>query len=204
MKGVAIVSSKGGTGKTTLAHLLALGAAWRDEPSYLMHTDKRDPITVQGRPYLYYDARTPEKLTTLVEAAINQDGLCIIDGGGNRPKFDNWIAKSVDLVLIPVTPDQEATQLAMFDRERMIDNGAGQCLYLLNNVSTNAKARAFDQSIFYDQLESDLIAGEIKSLAAVRRLNIPDAQPFSTPPTNLNNLSRHFYRMVDDILRKAH
>lgn len=200
MKGVAIVSSKGGTGKTSLAHLLALGAAWKNIPSYLMHTDNRDPITVQGRPYLYYDARTPETLAALVQAAINQHGLCIIDGGGNRPDFDNWIAQYVDLVLIPVTPDQEATKLAQADRKRMIDAGAENCRYLLNNVSTNAKAREFDRSMFYSQLDSELIAGEVKSLAAIKRLNIPDVEPFSTPPSNLNNLSRYFYKIVDSIV----
>jgi len=196
MKGVAIASSKGGTGKTSLSHLLALGAAWNNVPSYLMHTDNREPIRVQGRPYLYYDARTPETLATLVESAVNQDGLCIIDGGGNRPEFDNWIASAVDLVLIPVSPDQESATLAISDRERMLKSGATDCRYILNNVSTNAKARAFDQTAFYDQLDQDLILGEVKAVAAVKRLGIPDQEPFSTPPSNLNKLSRVFYDLV--------
>jgi len=140
MKGVALASSKGGTGKTSLSHLLALGAAWNNIPSYLMHTDNREPIRVQGRPYLYYDARTPETLAALVESAVNQDGLCIIDGGGNRPDFDNWIAGAVDMVLIPVSPDQESTALAISDRERMLTAGATDCRYILNNVS---RSRAF-------------------------------------------------------------
>ena len=200
MKGVAIAGAKGGTGKTGLSHLLALGAAWNNIPSYLMHTDDREPIAVQGRPYLYYDARTPETLSTLVGAAINQDGLCIIDGGGNRPEFDNWIAQAVDLVLIPVSPDQDSTRLAIIDRKRMIDAGANDCRFILNNVSTNAKARAFDQTAFYDQLNPEHIAGEVKAMSAIKRLGMPDTQPFATPPTNLNNLARKFYRLVNGIV----
>ena len=196
MKGVALVSSKGGTGKTSLSHLLALGAAWNNVPSYLMHTDARDPIQVQGRPYLYYDARKPETLATLVEAAINQDGLCIIDGGGNRPDFDNWIANAMDLVLLPVTPDQESTALAISDRERMLSAGASDCRFILNNVSSNANARAFDQAAFYDLLDPDLIIGEIKSVSAIKRLSMPDKEPFTTPPSNLNKLSRSFYQLI--------
>ena len=196
MKGIAIAASKGGTGKTSLSHLLALGAAWNNVPSYLMHTDDREPIQVQGRPYLYYDARKPETLATLVESAINQDGLCIIDGGGNRPDFDNWIAETVDLVLIPVTPDQESTSLAISDRERMLSAGASDCRFILNNVSSNANARTFDQTAFYDQLDKNLIIGEIKTISSIKRLGMPDLTPFSTPPSNLNKIARSFYKVI--------
>ena len=54
MKGVAITGIKGGTGKTTLSHALALGAAWHQVPAYFLHTDDREPIQVNGRPYAYY------------------------------------------------------------------------------------------------------------------------------------------------------
>jgi hypothetical protein len=46
-------------------------------------------------------------------AVVNEDGLCIIDSDGNRPDFDRWIADSVDLVLIPVTPDPEGVVLGL-------------------------------------------------------------------------------------------
>ena len=41
MKGVATIGKKGGNGKTTLAHLLALGACWKAVPAHFMHTDDR-------------------------------------------------------------------------------------------------------------------------------------------------------------------
>ncbi len=84
MRGVLIVSTKGGVGKTSISHLLALGAAWKNVPAHLMHTDKRTPIQVNGRPYLCYDARNPETLAHLMGSAVSKNGLCIIDSGGNR------------------------------------------------------------------------------------------------------------------------
>ena len=93
MRGVALTQRKGGSGKTVLSHALALGASWHNIPAYLMHTDNREPLKVNGRPYMYYDAREPKTLQTLVDAAINADGLCIIDSAGNRPEFDEWIGR---------------------------------------------------------------------------------------------------------------
>jgi hypothetical protein len=45
----------------------------KNTPAYLMHTDDREPIAVNGRPYMYYDARQPETLSNLMGAAINND-----------------------------------------------------------------------------------------------------------------------------------
>ncbi|WP_221900511.1 hypothetical protein [Bathymodiolus platifrons methanotrophic gill symbiont] len=49
MKGIAIVGTKGGVGKTSIAHLLALGAAWKNTPAYLMHTDDREGSVAKNK-----------------------------------------------------------------------------------------------------------------------------------------------------------
>ena len=95
MRGIALTQRKGGSGKTALSHALALGASWHNVPAYLMHTDNREPLKVNGRPYMYYDARKPETLQTLVNAAINTDGLCIIDSAGNRPELKRSATSSI-------------------------------------------------------------------------------------------------------------
>ena len=92
MKGVAIANPKGGVGKTVLCHLLALGAAWRGVPAYIMHTDDRPPLITSSRPYQYIDAREPTVLERVMDELLTEEGLCIIDSGGNRPEFDRWIA----------------------------------------------------------------------------------------------------------------
>lgn len=202
MKGVAILSDKGGVGKSTLCHLLALGAAgWRGVPAYLCHTDNREPMKVDGRPYAYIDGREHATLATIMESLMNSDGFTIIDGGGNRPEFDQWIAEAVDLVLIPVTADEEAVLLARQTMRRLKELGITHARYILNMVSPNEKQRVFDFSHFFHELEAELIAGQIKSVAAVRRLRISDdKEAFPTPPVNVNNLSRYMHRLVDNTL----
>lgn len=92
MKVVAFFGSKGGTGKSTLSHLLAYGAALQGEPAVVVHTDDREPESHDGRPYHYFDGRDPRRLYSVLEKsrASDQPGLCVIDGGGNRPtSFSN-------------------------------------------------------------------------------------------------------------------
>ncbi len=197
MEGVAIVTTRGGAGKTSLCHLLALGAAWRQKPAYLMHTDDREPIKVNGRPYAFYDARNPETLSTLIGAIVNDDGLCIIDGGGNRPDFDKWISTSVDLVIIPIEPDPESVKLGMEHLKRLESYGASNVYYLLNKVSSNQHEKTRDKSEYFDLLEQHKIMGEVGRVAAVKRLRDDDKGKFITPPTNVNNLSRKVYKLIE-------
>src|SRR5512143_2662276 len=103
MQVIAIVSSKGGTGKSTLAHALAWGATLGQAMGIMVHTDQRPPLNSTGRPYGYIDGRTPERLVQVLEDAVRHEGLLIIDGGGNRPAFDQIIAQAADLVLVPAT-----------------------------------------------------------------------------------------------------
>jgi len=197
MQGIAIVSTKGGVGKTALSHLLALGAAWANKPAYLMHTDDREPLKVSGRPYAYYDARNPETLSTLMGAIINDDGFCIIDGGGNRPDFDKWISISVDLVIIPVEPDPEAVELAIEHMARLESYGAKNIYYLQNKVSSNRYEKKRDKSEYFDLLPENKIIGEIGRVVAVKRLRQSDTEKFKTPPTNVNNLSRKLFKLIE-------
>jgi cellulose biosynthesis protein BcsQ len=196
MRGVAIVSTKGGVGKTSLSHLIALGAAWRSVPAYVMHTDERAPISVRGRPYMYYDARDPETLSRLIGAAINQDGLCIIDSGGNRPEFDKWIARSVDLALIPVTPDPEAVNMSLEHMARLEGYGADNVRFILNMVSSNRNERLRDHTEYFSRLPEDKVIGRVSRVSAVKRLREADVDVFPTPPTNVNNLSRTLHLTV--------
>ena len=84
MQIVGFFGSKGGTGKSTLSHLLAYGAALHDVPAVVVHTDAREPEQHQGRPYHYFDGREPARLYALLERAKapESSGLCILDGGG--------------------------------------------------------------------------------------------------------------------------
>ena len=102
MKIVAFFGSKGGTGKSTLSHLLAYGATLQGEAALVVHTDEREPETHLGRPYHYFDGHDPKRLYRVLEKAKATDsGLCVLDGAGNRPGVAETLAKAADLVIIP-------------------------------------------------------------------------------------------------------
>lgn len=204
MRGVAIITSKGGVGKTTLCHLLAVGAVWRNVPAYMFHTDNREPMETEQRPYAYIDGRDASTLETVINSLLNSDGVIIVDGGGNRPEIDMWLAKHMDLVLIPVMADTESVNLAIETMGRLEGQGINNARYILNMVSTNEKARLYDFENFFNRLDKNKIAGQVKRMDAVKRLSIPDSpeNPFQTPPSNVNNLSRALWQIVNQALEK--
>lgn len=201
MKGVAIVGKKGGTGKTTTAHLLALGSAWNDVPAYLMHTDDREPITVNGRPYGYYDARDLNTLGTLLKAVLNNDGLCIIDSGGNRPDFDKMVASSMDLVVIPVTADKEDVATALDHAAALEEAGAQNVRFLVTRFPSNKFRRAKVESRL-EALPQKKIIGFLPNVDAVDGLRESDEPKFETPPSKVNSLARTTYHLVNEALIK--
>lgn len=202
MKGVAIITSKGGVGKTTLCHLLAVGAVWRNTPAYMFHTDNREPMETEKRPYAYIDGRDAGTLETVINSLLNSDGVIVVDGGGNRPDVDLWLARHMDLVLIPVMADTESVNLAIETMQRLEREGITNARYILNMVSTNEKARQFDFTHFFNQLDTSKIAGQVRRMDAVKRLSMPDSQdrPFQTPPSNVNNLARSLWQIVNQAL----
>jgi len=201
MNGIAIMGNKGGTGKTSIAHLLALGAAWNKIPAHFMHTDDREPIKVNGRPYMYYDARKPEILKTLVIAAINNDGICIIDCGGNRPEFDKWVCECVDLIIIPVCPDPEDVKEAITHAKRLKNNSNTSIKFLINKYPFNHMEKKF-VTRYFDKLPQEMVIDKIGEVKAVRLLRESDENPFKTPPLKVNNLARLVYRQVKEELEK--
>ena len=88
--------------------------------------------------------------------------------------------------------------------ERLEGQGIDNARYILNMVSTNEKARLYDFENFFNRLDSTKIAGQVKRMDAVKRLSMPDSpeKPFQTPPSNVNNLSRSLWQIVDETLEK--
>lgn len=202
MRGVLISGRKGGIGKTTLSHSLAIGAAWVGIRAYVMHTDERPPLKVNGRPYSYYDARGLKILAKLMKAALNKDGLFIIDSGGNRPDFDKFVVRGVDLAIIPVTPDPEAVAMAIEHMKALESYGATNVRFILNMVSSNKFEQKRDFSEYFGKLPREKIMGSIPKVAATKRLREPDNEPFSTPPTIVNTLAKNLYFAVQETFQE--
>jgi len=126
----------------------------------------------------YGDARDPERFRHIVATLESNNGICVIDGGGNRDEVDDFISGFVDLVLIPVVANTESIDLAI------------EAMDSLRN-----------ERVYYSRLEPSLVIGRLPEVKAVVRMTEPDIDgPFTTPPSNVNNLSRKLFKLVTDTL----
>ena len=106
---IAIIGNKGGTGKTTIAHMLCHGLGLLGKRSLAILTDAaRDPLSREGRRYTPLDGRTPEKLKKIGDLLESMPGwIGVIDGGGNRPQLDREFYGMSELVLLPFRDSHE-------------------------------------------------------------------------------------------------
>lgn len=111
---------KGGTTKTSLGHLVCLGAVLSRQPAAYVLTDPHRQLKDAGRPYGVYDGREPAKLAQIIGASHNtENGWLIVDGGGNRPAFDRAMADEADLVLLPFRDSEEDLEAVARDLAAM-------------------------------------------------------------------------------------
>jgi chromosome partitioning protein len=119
-KFVYLGGQKGGTTKTTTAHLLCLGAILRSQPAAYVLTDPNRQIKAEGRPFGVLDGRDPVKLAQIIAASQNtQNGWLVIDGGGNRPALDEELAAEADLCLLPFRASEEDLDTVALDLARL-------------------------------------------------------------------------------------
>jgi len=107
---IALSGSKGGTGKSTLSHLVAHGAGSlpRAVPAVVFTTDPEDKIIEGERRYVAMDGRDPRVLADRLEELMADPHLLIvIDGAANRREIDLVVAEVADLVVIPFGPSQQ-------------------------------------------------------------------------------------------------
>jgi hypothetical protein len=118
---ICIVGTKGGTGKTTLTHLLAHGLGLCGRRAVAALTDRdRAPLAKEGRLYLPVDARTPDALDRVAAKLAHVDGWYgILDGAGNRPEADAGLARRADLVLLPFRDSHEDVRTVRADMARL-------------------------------------------------------------------------------------
>jgi len=116
---ICIIGNKGGTGKTTLSHMLCQGLGLLGQRSVCVLTDTyREPLDPAGRRYLLADARSRDVLVK-VAAKIRslKAWMGVIDGGGNRTEMDCKLYSMADLVLLPFRDSHEDMRTVIRDLE---------------------------------------------------------------------------------------
>ena len=118
---VCILGNKGGTGKTTLSHMIAHGLALLGKHVVCVLTDlERERLSKEGRRYLPFDAREGAELRKVVATLNNvDDWFGVIDGGGNRSDTDSHLANLADVVLLPFRDSHEDMRTVLRDLEWM-------------------------------------------------------------------------------------
>ena len=111
---------KGGVGKSATSHLACLGAILRNQPAAYVLTDPNRKMRGEGRPYGVLDGREPQQLANILSVSRSGfSGWVIIDGGGNRPAFDEEVAKVADLCILPFRASEEDVDTVTDDLNRI-------------------------------------------------------------------------------------
>lgn len=115
---IAFANSKGGSGKTTSALLLAQALA-AHRPTTLIDADPRHPISTwaekPGRPDSLTVIRNQSEKTILdeIEAAAKKDPFVIIDLEGTASRLMSYAISQADLVIIPMKEQQQDALAAL-------------------------------------------------------------------------------------------
>lgn len=115
---IAFANSKGGSGKTTSALLLATALSER-QPTTLIDADPRHPITTWAKM-----PGVPEGLTVVtnagertildeIEEAATRDPFVIIDLEGTASRLMGYAISQADLVIIPLKEQQQDALAAL-------------------------------------------------------------------------------------------
>ncbi|HUY04387.1 MAG TPA: ParA family protein [Rhodocyclaceae bacterium] len=195
---ICVIGNKGGTGKTTLSHMLCQGMGLLGKRSVCVLTDThRDPLDPKGRRYLTADARTREALAKVVDKIRSLSAwLGVIDGGGNRSEMDRKLYGLADLVLLPFRDSHEDIRTVIRDLEMF-----PRAYAIPMQWPTNTWQREAAESAVVNYLAPyrDRILEPVFSLSATKLLlqnQLPGALP-----TPLVNACRGMAHQVLDLLQ---
>lgn len=195
---ICVIGNKGGTGKTTLSHMLCQGLGLLGQRSVCVLTDThREPLDPAGRRYLVADARTRESLAKVVDKIRSLNAwMGVIDGGGNRTEMDRKLYGLADLVLLPFRESHEDIRTVIRDLEMFPRAYAIPSQWPTNTWQRETAERSVTELL---SPYRDRILEPIYSLASSRLL-LQKVLP--TPlPTPLSNACRGAAHQVLDLLQ---
>lgn len=191
---VYIGGSKGGSGKTTTAHLAALGAILRSEPALYVVTDPQRKVRGEGRPYGVLDGRRPEDLAKVLDASrATLNGWLFIDGGGNRPALDAELAAEADLCIMPFRASEEDLDTVAADLTRLSAAQAWPAAWTTNAFAEKAAAYYIDG--LSKAFPERVILPPIPFVNSVSELL---AETLGSPSTPVRSLARRVFDAISE------
>lgn len=194
---ICVIGNKGGTGKTTLSHMLCQGLGLLGQRSACVLTDtSREPLQPTGRRYITADARTRDALTKVVDKLRTlDDWIGIIDGGGNRTEMDRKLYALSDIVLLPFRESHEDIRTVVRDLEMFPRAYAVPSQWPTNAWQRDAADRSVAQimSAYRHRILKPVSA--LSSSKLLLQKQVPDQLP-----TPLANACRAIARQVLEVL----
>jgi len=191
---VYIGGSKGGSGKTTTAHLAALGAILRNQPAAYVVTDPTRKVRGEGRPYGVLDGRQPSDLAKILGASrATLNGWLFIDGGGNRQALDEELAAEADLCILPFRASEEDLDTVAADLARLPNALAWPAAWTVNAFAQ--KAAAFYIEGLSKAFPLRVIATPIPFVNSVSELL---AENLGSPSTPVRSLARKVFDVITE------
>ncbi len=116
---ICVIGNKGGTGKTSITHMLCHGFGLLGLRSIAILTDPlRDPLFRADRGYTPIDGRSPEQLEKILDKLESMpEWIGVIDGGANRTKMDQQLYEISTLPLLPFRDSHEDIRTVRHDLE---------------------------------------------------------------------------------------
>jgi chromosome partitioning protein len=118
---ICVIGNKGGTGKTTLSHMLCQGLGLLGQRAACVLTDtSREPLDTR-RTALRAGRRAHTRLADQGGRQASrtlENWIGVIDGGGNRTEMDRKLYALSDLVLLPFRDSHEDIRTVLQDLER--------------------------------------------------------------------------------------
>ncbi|TAN53254.1 MAG: hypothetical protein EPN21_01820 [Methylococcaceae bacterium] len=184
---ICVIGNKGGTGKTTITHVLCHGLGLLGWRAIAILTDsQRQPLSKQGRRYVPVDGREPEVLDKIVaKLETTPDWLAVIDGGGNRPALDRQFYEMSGMALLPFRDSPEDMRTVMDDLDAFPNAYALPSQWPTNPWQQLAAERSVDDMMLTYRTR---ILDPVYTVSASKQLL--QIQMPSALPNALNNMSR--------------
>ena len=190
---ISVIGNKGGTGKTTITHLLCHGLGLLGWRAIAILTDNyRQPLAKEGRRYVPVDGREADNLEKIVAKLDNMpQWLAVIDGGGNRPALDRQFYEMSGLCLLPFRDSPEDMRTVMDDLDALPEAFALPSQWPTNPWQQMAAERSVDDIMLPYRPR---ILDPVYTVSATKQLL--QIQVPADLPNAVNNLSRALARRV--------
>jgi chromosome partitioning protein len=197
---ISIIGAKGGTGKTTLSHMLCYGLGLLGERAVCVMTDiGREPPPAGSLPYVFADGRSAAAREKIVATLRSRpDWYGVIDGGANSLETDVAICQASDLVLLPFRDSQEDLRVACRDLERLPNALALPSQWPTNPWQFQAAQRLLES--VPTALQHRILAPAFAISASKLLLQTPQPESFPTP---VNNACRAIARYTLHVLEQG-